>query len=116
MPGGHGSRCCLTRYPKKNRALAYVLSVIDAGVEIVDIQTDNVEKWSSSPRLVEERSLSERCYNKEDYKSPCARSGLEYRLNVYRVYYRPTALTEADASSPVKPVEPCCCFVGCCVM
>lgn len=86
------------------------------GAEIIDIETENFEKWSGRPRRVQ-NDLSEKCYNKEDYASTLTRSALDYRLTAFRVYYRPNALTDIeDPTPPSEPVRPCCCFVGCTIM
>ncbi|XP_078481152.1 uncharacterized protein LOC100180999 isoform X5 [Ciona intestinalis] len=85
------------------------------GADLIYIETDNVEKWSSSKESIE-KELGERTYNKEDYHATVTKSALEYRLTIFRVFYRPNELTteeEQDSPSPVKPV---CCFVGCTVM
>uniref|UniRef100_H2YVC9 Uncharacterized protein n=1 Tax=Ciona savignyi TaxID=51511 RepID=H2YVC9_CIOSA len=111
--------CCGVQKPIHATTRDTVLRISEwlqkTGVDLVYIETDNVEKWSSSSENTS-TDLGERTYNKEDYKPTVTKSSLEYRLTVFRVYYRPNELTKDDEPDLPVPVKPVCCFVGCAIL
>nr|XP_039261231.1 uncharacterized protein LOC120337503 [Styela clava] len=91
------------------------------GADVICVQTDNIEKWRGQQCQLG-KDFSEKTYNKADYSSAVAANSVEYRLAALRIFIRadsqgrfPEPETKELLGAP-KPVEPCCCFVGCAVM